>query len=306
MSARLRVTALPIALAALTAAIVAPSVAQTPAEPASPVEGPHRRIEALLVDAANAMAAVYDYRGIILKRELFGDELVEQKIAFKFSRPFRVYVKYLDPHEGREGLYVRGGNRNRLRAHRGSPPDIMANLNPRGRIAMIDNHHPITSFGLENMLEIATRNIEKAIARGDATLAISNGGLIRGEPTWRIDMETNAGGFTVKARRGETLWDIARRTKQDMYVILHRNEGIESPDDVSAGQDVFIPHYYASRGVYFISQRTHMLILTASWDHRGQLYEWYEYPDLELNPRLDDRDFDHRNKAYEFVKVNQR
>ena len=306
MSARLRVTALPVALAALTAAIVAPLGAQTPAEPASPVEGSHRRLETLLVDAANAMAAVYDYRGIILKRELFGDELVEQKIAFKFSRPFRVYVKYLDPHEGREGLYVRGRNRNRLRAHRGSPPDITANLNPRGRIAMIDNHHPITSFGLENMLKIATRNIEKAIARGDATLTISNGGLIRGEPTWRIDMETNAGGFTVKARRGETLWDIARRTKQDMHVILHHNEGIESPDDVSAGQDVFIPHYYASRGVYFFSQRTYMLILTASWDHRGRLYEWYEYPDLELNPRLDDRDFDHRNKAYEFVKVNQR
>ena len=38
----------------------------------------------------------------------------------------------------------------------------------------------------------------------------------------------------------------------------------------------------------------------------AHLYESYEYPVLELNPRLDDRDFDQRNKGYEFVPINQR
>lgn len=275
----------------------------------APVAAPQAsadRIEALLAEAQNAMAAVYDYRGVIVKRELFGDELVEHRLAFKFARPFRVYVKYLGAHEGREGIYVRGANRNRLRAHRGSAPDLMVSLHPRGRIAMIENHHPITDFGLQNMLEIAALNIRKAIARGDATVELSDGGMVNGEPTWRIDMKSHSGGRTVQARRGESLWDIAERTGQDMYVILHHNDGIDSPGDVLAGQRVFVPYYYAGRGRYFIGKRSLMMLKVLSWDHEGTLYEAYEYPELELNAGFEDRDFDYRNPDYDFVIVNQR
>jgi len=264
------------------------------------------RIEALLEKSSNAMAGVYDYQGTLVKQELFGDELVKQTIAFKFSRPFKVYVKYIEPHAGREGIYVRGANRNRLRAHKGSLPDVAVSLSPLGRVAMEDNHHPITSFGLERMLEVGTANIRKALERGDATVRVSNGGAVNGEPTWRIDVKSRSGGRHVDARRGEDLWELATRVGQDMYVLLHHNDGIDSPTDLSEGQSVFVPNYYASRGEYFIGKRTFMMIKAKSWDHHGQLYESYEYPVLELNPGLDDRDFDHRNKDYDFMIVNQR
>jgi len=264
------------------------------------------RIEALLEKSSNAMAGVYDYQGTLVKQELFRDELIKQTIEFKFSRPFKVYVKYIEPHAGREGLYVRGANRNRLRAHKGSLPDVAVSLSPLGRVAMEDNHHPITSFGLERMLEVGTANIRKALERGDATVRVSNGGAVNGEPTWRIDVKSRSGGRHVDARRGEDLWELATRVGQDMYVLLHHNDGIDSPTDLSEGQSVFVPNYYASRGEYFIGKRTFMMIKAKSWDHHGQLYESYEYPVLELNPGLDDRDFDHRNKDYDFMIVNQR
>jgi outer membrane lipoprotein-sorting protein len=264
------------------------------------------RINALLDESFNAMAGVYDYQGILIKRERIGDELVEQTIEFKFSRPFKVYVKYVEPHAGREGIYVRGSNKNRLRAHKGSTPDLAVRLNPRGRIAMTDNHHPITSFGLERMLEVGAENIRKAIERQDATLSISDGGVVHGEPTWRIDVESRSGGRYVTAKRYEDLWELAARVRQDMYVILHHNEDIDSPTDLRAGQRVFVPRYYAGRGKYFIGKRTFMMLKAASWDHDGNLYESYEYPVLELNPGLDNRDFDQRNKNYEFVPINQR
>jgi hypothetical protein len=264
------------------------------------------RIEALLEQSFSAMAGVYDYRGTLVKRELFGDELIEQTIEFKFSRPFKVYVKYVQPYAGREGIYIRGSNRNRLRAHKGSIPDIAVSLDPRGGVAMEDNHHPITSFGLGRMLQIGARNIRKAIERGDATVKVSNGGVVHGEPTWRIDIKSEPGGRYVTARRSEDLWELAARVKQDMYVILHHNEGIESPTDIHEGQRVFIPNYYASRGQYFIGKRTFMMVKAASWDHSGNLYESYEYPVLVLNPGLKARDFDQRNKEYDFMLINQR
>jgi hypothetical protein len=291
----------PLLLAALLSAGTAPAQALVEA-PTSQTA----RIEALLERSANAMAAVYDYRGTLVKRELFDDELVEHTIEFKFSRPFKVYVKYIEPHAGREGLYVRGVNRDRLRAHKGSIPDVAVSLSPLGRAAMEDNHHPITSFGLERMLEVGTRNIHKAIERGDATLSLSSGGVVNGEPTWRIDIESTPGGHYVRARHAEDLWELATRVGQDMYVILHHNDEIDSPTDVSEGQRVFVPHYYARRGEYFIGKRTLMMLKAKSWDYRGNLYESYEYPVLELNPGLSERDFDHRNKDYEFMLVNQR
>ena len=100
--------------------------------------------------------------------------------------------------------------------------------------------------------------------------------------------------------------ELATRVGQDMYVILHHNEDIDSPTDLSNGQKVFVPQYYAHRGHYYIGKRSFMLLKAQSWEHRGRLYELYEYTALELNPGLEDRDFDHRNRDYDFVLINQR
>jgi len=264
------------------------------------------RIDALLEQSLQAMEGVYDYRGKLVKRELFGDELIEQTLEFKFSRPFKVYVKYIEPNPGREGIYIQGSNRDRLRAHKGSVPDVAVSLSPYGRVAMEGNHHPITSFGLSQMFDVAVHNIRKAMRREDATISLSDGGIVHGEPTWRIDLESKSGGRYVTVRRSESLWSLAKRVGQDMYVILHHNDDIDSPSDIEPGQRVFVPNYYASRGQYFIAKRTFMLIKVMSWDQNGKLYESYDFPELELNPGLQDRDFDYRNKDYDFVLINQR
>ena len=119
-------------------------------------------------------------------------------------------------------------------------------------------------------------------------------------------MESEPGGHYVNAGRSENLWELAQRVGQDMYVILHHNDDVDSPTDIRPGQRIFVPHYYASRGQYFIGKRTLMMVKAKSWDHSGKLYESYEYPTLELNPGLEARDFDHRNKDYDFMVVNQR
>ena len=190
--------------------------------PASEVD----QIKALLRRSSEALADIYDYRGTLMKRERFGDELIGQTMEFKFSRPFKVYVKYVEPYPGREIIYIRGANRNKVRAHKGAVPDIPVSLSPFRRIAMEGNHHPITSFGLESMLRIAARNIRKAIAKGDASVHLSDGGIVLGDPTWRIDMQTKTGGRHVTVRDSENLWELAKRVGQDMYVILHHNDDV--------------------------------------------------------------------------------
>ena len=263
------------------------------------------QVKAVLGQAFEAMTRVDDYRGTMIKRELFGDELIEETIEFKFARPFKVYVKFVDPYTGREGIYIRGSNGNKVRVHKGSFPDLAMSLPPLGRIAMKGNHHPITSFGLERMLRVSAQNIRKMIRRGDATLQVSDS-VLKGEPAWRIAIESKSGGYYVTARRSEDLWALAKRAGQNMYVILHHNEDIDSPKDVRSGQRVFVPHYYGSRGEYFFSKRTFMMIKASSWDQHGKLYESYEFTELELNPGLGDEAFDHRNGEYGFGPRDQR
>jgi len=258
------------------------------------------RAEALLANAKKAIDGVRDYQGVLFKQELFGNELVPQWVRFKFSKPFKVYMKYLRPISGREAIYVRGWNNNRVCAHKGSFPDITVNLNPTSRRTMEKNHHPITSFGIERMVHVARLNIREGIKRGDTTVAASDGGLVHGEPVWRIDAKLGKGGRTFTVKKGEDLWRFALRVGQDMYVILHHNDKIDSPTDISQGDHVFVPYHYASRGEVYISKSTYMLVKAKSWDHEGRLYESYEFLGLELNPGLDQSDFDPRNKEYNF------
>jgi outer membrane lipoprotein-sorting protein len=201
------------------------------------------QIQALLRRSSTALAGVHDYRGTLVKRERFGEALLEQTVEFKFSRPFKVYVKYIEPHPGREVIYV----------------------------------------------------------RGDGSVHLSDGGTVSGHPTWRIEMLTKTGGRDVTVRGSENLWKLAKRVGQDMYVILHHNDDIHSPRDVRPGQTVFVPRYYGSRGEFFFSKRTDLIIKVVTWDQHGKLYESYEFTELELNPGLEDRDFDYRNEDYDFV-----
>lgn len=264
-------------------------------------DGETTRIQALLAQSREATAAVHDYTGVLVKRERFGDEIVEQTIAFKFSRPFKVYLGFIDPYEGREGIYVRGRNQNKIRLHRGAPFDFNVSSYPRSRVAMRDNHHPITSFGVERMLGFISRNVQRGIRRGDVTFDLSDGGLVDGEPTWCIEIHTKPGkGRYVTVQADENLWQLAKRAHQNMYVILHHNDQVDSPTDIREGQKIFVPYHYASRGKYFISKRSLLAVKAVSWDHDGRFYESYEYTKLQLNPGLTDADFDPDNEKYGF------
>ena len=255
------------------------------------------RIGALLAQSRRATSAVHEYTGVLVKHERFGDEIVEQMIAFKFARPFKVYLRFIEPLEGREGIYVRGWNQNKIRLHRGSAFHFNVNWYPRSRGAMRDNHYPVTSFGVERMLDFITSNFERGVKRGDATFTISDGDLVDGEPTWCIEIKTKPGeGRYVTVNADENLWQLAKRTHQNMYVILHHNGNVASPTDIREGQKIFVPYHYASRGKYFISKRSLLAVKAVSWDHYGKLYESYEYIKLDLNPGLTDADFEPNNE----------
>lgn len=256
--------------------------------------------DALFARSLEAIKRVHDYQGEFVKRELIGAELKTEKLFFKFAQPFKVYMKYIDPHPGQEVLYIRGQNKNRIKAHKGSFPDITVNLSVYGRQAMKDSHAPIMTFGLKKQIEIMGEIFRKAKARGEANYTVTDGGVLFGEPVWKVEARFPSTGDKLKARDNENLWDLANRVDQAMYVILHYNDDIKSPKDIDEGDEVFVPHHYGSRLRYMIGKRTYMPLQETSWDHKGRVYESYDYPVLTLSPGLTAKDFDPDNEEYDF------
>ena len=254
--------------------------------------------EELFGRSLKAIKAVDSYQGQFVMRELIEDDLVISKVHFKFMRPFKVYMKYITKPEGQEVLFVRGENDNEIKAHKGSFPDITVNLNPYGRMAMKDSHQPILTFGLQKQIEIMGHIYRKAAAAG-VSYTVKDAGVFMGEPVWEVEAKLPSTGKKVKVLDDENLWKFAKRTGQTMYVILHYND-IKSPSSIDEGDEIFVPDHYGSRVRYLIGKNSLMPLQETSWDHKGRVYESYDYPEIQLNAGLTDKDFDPDNEAYDF------
>jgi outer membrane lipoprotein-sorting protein len=290
-----RLLALPILFLLAWQAPAEEAAAPAPQGPAVP------GVEEILQRCEAAIKPINDYTGYMDKQERFIGEMGGlEKTFFKFSRPFKVYIKFLNVHNGREAIFVKGRNSNEVKVHKGTFPDINVNLDPQGGTAMEGNHHPITDFGLENTIRISAANLRKALKRGEGDFQVSDGGVVNGRPVWKIDAKLPKGGHYVTAKDDETLWDIARRTGQDMYLIMYSNKDYDDPDDPDEGDKVFIPRYYGGRSELLVDKETYLPVKATTWDWNGRLYETYSYHGMKVNVGLTDKDFDPNNKEYNF------
>ena len=103
-----------------------------------------------------ALNGIQDYEAVFTKRELIQGKLTTQVMQMRLrEKPFSVYLRFGGDFEGREILFVQGQNNNQLLAHEGSGFASLAGtmtLDPRGEMAMAENHYPITHIGMRNLI----------------------------------------------------------------------------------------------------------------------------------------------------------
>jgi hypothetical protein len=260
-------------------------------------------VDQIIKTAEETLAGTRDYTGKLYRQERFLDGMKNQLNFFKFKKPFSVYLRFIDPFGGREVIFVRGWNDNELKVHKGSFPDITVSLDPKGSRAMERSHHPISQFGFANTLKMASKNLNLARKRNEGEIKVSDGGVVNGQPVWKIESRFPKGGHFVTAKDDETLWDISRRTGQDMYLLLytnHQKNDYDEPDDVDEGDRVFIPRYYGGRTEFYVTKDKSIPVRVVIRDWQGRLYEQYDYTEIKLNVGLTSKDFDPDNPAYDF------
>jgi outer membrane lipoprotein-sorting protein len=125
-------------------------------------------LEKRLQEAEDSLAKLDNYTAIFHRIERVNGKLIPEEITFlKFKRPFKVYMRWINPLKGQESLYVEGANNNEVRAHgAGLTKLITVNLNPTGAMAMENSRHPITEAGLENLVKKIGSNLQRGLRSG--------------------------------------------------------------------------------------------------------------------------------------------
>lgn len=114
----------------------------------------------LAKDVQETLKKVNDYEANFTKKEVVGKKLIQSEMFIKFrEQPFSVYIKYLNPHGGREVIYVAGKNKDKLLAHGEGITSIVGTikLKPDSKDALEENRYPITMFGMSKLVSTLTQ-----------------------------------------------------------------------------------------------------------------------------------------------------
>jgi hypothetical protein len=130
------------------------------------------------------------------KQERVDGELRERETGFmKFRKPLSVYIKWTKgPNAGTEVLYVKGENDGKLLA---KPTGLLGlktyRLDPRGRLAMADNRHPITDAGIGHTIDLLESSRKRAVANGVARVRLLPKAPKARPPGARFELIVDAG-----------------------------------------------------------------------------------------------------------------
>lgn len=213
--------------------------------------------------ALDAVKALSDYEASFTKTELVGRKTLTTRMQFKVRHaPFSVYVKYLDPHAGREAIYVAGKNNNQVVVHDTGLAALVGtlHLDPTGSTAMEDNRYPVHKIGMLNLVESVM-------------------GM------WLVQAKQNATGITVNNFPNSK---IGEQTCQTIETILAQPIGPNSFQTTRLYIDTATKLPIRVQQYEFPPRR----------GQKPVLVEDYLYQNIKTNLALADIDFDAQNPRY--------
>ncbi len=176
-----------------------------------------------------------------------------------------VYTKFLNPGSiaGQEAIWVDGRNENKLIGHGTGLLNIKRMyLKPDGLLPMKGNRHPISKFGIKNLLHSLIEQGEADLAHREIKVTIERGQVIDGIVCTLLQIEH-------PQQRDHFTFHIARIYIDDARNLPVAYEGFLWPER-NGGPPVFLEKYF--------------------------------YTDIQLNPGLTDADFDPDNDEYNYPR----
>ena len=191
---------------------------------------------------------VTDYTCTFTKQERIDETLAKTETTFlKFrEKPFSVYLKWSEPSNGQEVIFVQGRYDEKAVVH---PSGLLGlifrkmSLDPEGKLAMRHSRRPITFAGLGNMLRLAVGQCKAAQAKGDLVFEYRGVREEAGRPAYVLNRILPDGKgypchqlfifidceYLLPIRTEAYLWD-GRLLSDYRYADLNLNPGLTDED----------------------------------------------------------------------------
>ncbi len=156
----------------------------------------------------HAYDRVQDYTTLFLKRERIKGTLQPLEIIeLRFQEPFKLYMAWRKPHQGRVVTYVEGENNNKIRVKpSGALGFLRLSLDPLSALATRNAHHSILHVGLQKTIEFLMEQYRLASEEGHWTLHFRGDGEVDNRPAYRLEFVCQTGKTgACYAYRGE-IW----------------------------------------------------------------------------------------------------
>lgn len=257
--------------------------------------------EALLKNMKPSWKKVTDYTCESYAQQRVDGKLYDVQISlFKFRKSQDMYAKRLnEPNKNAEAIY-RGPSWNggKVRANKGSFPNVTLSIDPYSKLPMIDQNHPMPHFAFGYFIETILNDFTKARAAGIDDAKILGSDKVDGRPCTKVSFVTNPKeGKEYTTVKGDSWMSISKATGSDWTALRYYNSG-KKPND--AGQKIWAPTYYASKWEICIDDASGLPISFQNWDASGNVFEKYSFQKLKINVGLTDLDFDPDNEAYNY------
>jgi outer membrane lipoprotein-sorting protein len=142
----------------------------------------------------NAYDGIRDYTALFLKRErIKGVMQPLEKIELRFQEPFKVYMAWQEPDNGRVIAYIEGKNDNKITVNPGGMLQFMRmSLAPTNPLAMRNEHHSVLEVGLGNTINLLKQQYERGTQRNEIDLHFRGHGEVDGRPAYHIEFVCRA------------------------------------------------------------------------------------------------------------------
>lgn len=210
----------------------------------------------------SSLAKVRDYEATFSKRELVGNSMVAHTMDIRLrEEPFSVYMRFRQPHEGREVIYFSGRNGGKILAHESGVKSIVGTvaLLPTSSRAMDESRYPITMVGISKMLDQIVSQWESELKYDEVD--------VKYYPNAKIgDVECKVIQTSHPERRSHFKFHMTR-----LYL------------DRSNNMPIRVEQYAFPNG-----------------NSKPALVEEYTYTNIKPNVGLTDADFDTKNSKYNY------
>lgn len=214
------------------------------------------------ISSRDSLAKIKEYSATFAKREQIKGQVTKSVMDIKVRRePFSVYLKYQEPHVGREVLYVSGLNKGNFLVHEEGIKAIAGtlSLSPTGPDAMKENRYPVTDIGMHKMLDMLITQWELEAKYGEITVKQTD------EKVGEVDCKVFE----------------ATHTQQRAHFKFHKSK-------LFIAKETNLPVRLEQ---YAFPQKS---------GDTAPVVEEYTYSNVQTNGGLSDSDFDRKNKSYRF------